>query len=47
MQLREAVDGEIRHGTKEWCRPELNERWDKVIASIEKLCLKTPKSRKK
>lgn len=35
--LKNAVDGEHRFGIREDCRPELNQRWERVMDLIEKL----------
>lgn len=42
MELREAiksaVSGEQRFGIREDCRPELDQRWERVMDLIEQLC---------
>lgn len=38
--FRHAVDGEKRFGIRPDCRPELDQRWNRVIDLI--VCLKTP-----
>jgi len=35
--FKSAVQGEIRFGIREDCRPELDQRWDKIMDLIEKL----------
>ena len=36
--LKHAVDGEHRFGIRGDCRPELDQRWDKALDLLEKLC---------
>ena len=36
--LKKAIDGERRFGIREDARPELDTRWDEVIAAMEALC---------
>ena len=35
--IKSAVTGEQRFGIREDCRPDLDQRWERVIALIEKL----------
>ncbi len=35
--IKSAVTGEQRFGIREDCRPELDQRWEKVMDLIEKL----------
>ena len=35
--LKKAIDGERRFGIREDARPELDTRWDEVIAAMEAL----------
>lgn len=35
--FKSAVMGEVRFGIREDCRPELDQRWDRVMDLIERL----------
>lgn len=37
IALTEAVTGEHRYGIQTHCRPELDQRWDKVMALMDDL----------
>ena len=43
--LRFAVDGENRFGNRDDTRSALDERWDRVIELLMKLCQQTPRSK--